>query len=238
MDYKYTSIILSKKNVAETDRIYTVYTREAGKIRILGKGVRKSNAKLAGSLEPVTLSEIFVAKSRGLGKITGAIASDNFLHIKSSFEALKKVSYVFGIFSKIISEAEKDERIFDILSGFLKALDKISAKEEAREKMDIVVLGFVFKMLGEMGYGIEVEKCVHCGGRLKPENNFFSPGKGGVLCLNCHQLENKRVKISPEAIKLIRIFLKNKIENLAKLKVASKDISNLKIIAQEAINWL
>jgi DNA repair protein RecO (recombination protein O) len=238
MDYKYNAIILGKKNVAETDRIYTAYTREAGKVRILGKGVRKPNAKLAGSLEPVTMAEIFIAKSRGLGKVTGAIVVDNFLNVKSNFEALQKTGHVFGVLNKIIVEEEKDEKIFDILSGFLKAMDKVCAKEGESEKMDILALGLLFKLLLEMGYGIEVEKCVHCGGRLKPENNFFSAGKGGVLCLNCHKFENRRVKIGPEAIKLIRIFLKNKIENLAKLKVAEKDINNLKIIAQEALNWL
>ena len=39
MEYKYNGIILGKNDIAETDRIYSIYTREAGKIRVLGKGV-------------------------------------------------------------------------------------------------------------------------------------------------------------------------------------------------------
>ena len=48
MDYKYNGIILSKKDVAETDRIYSIYTREAGKIRVLGKGVRNPTLNWQG----------------------------------------------------------------------------------------------------------------------------------------------------------------------------------------------
>jgi DNA repair protein RecO (recombination protein O) len=238
MELKYTAIVLNKKNVAETDRIYTVYTREAGRIRVLGKGVRKSNAKLAGSLEPLTMVEIFVAKSRGMGKIIGAITLDNFLGIKTNLDALDRVEGVYKIFGKIIAEQERDEQIFEIFAGFLTSIDKLSAKEGNGIKMDVLSLGFLFKLLGEMGYRLEVDKCVNCGAKLQPENNYFSPAKGGVLCEKCHILENKRLRISSESIKLIRIFLKNKIENLAKLQVSQKDVNNLKVIAQESISWI
>jgi len=39
--------------------------------------------------------EIFVAKSRGMGKITGAIVLDNFLGIKSNLDALGRVGDIF-----------------------------------------------------------------------------------------------------------------------------------------------
>lgn len=238
MDYKYTGIILNKREVGETDRIYTIYTQETGKIKAIGKGVRKPNAKLAGSLEPITLSEVFVAKSRGLGKITGAIVSENFLALKNNFDALNKVNQIFRIFERIISEQEQDKEIFEILLSFVRGLDKLSGVDNAENKMDILVMGFTFKLLSATGYRLEVEKCVNCEKKLQPDQNYFSAGKGGVLCQNCHQLESKRIKISSGSIKLIRIFLKNKIDNLVKLQVSPRDVNNLKIIAQEAINWL
>lgn len=238
MDYKYTGIVLSKINVGETDRIYAIYTKEAGKSRFLGKGVRKPNAKLAGSLEPLTLAEIFVAKSQGMGKITGAIVLENFYKIKTNIDVLNKINYVFKIFNKIVAEQEKDGDIFEILESFLKSLDKLAGEKMIEDKADILVLGFLFKLLSEMGYQTEVEKCAQCREKLKPENNYFSATRGGVLCQNCHAVEEKRIKISSESIKLIRIILKNKIENLTKLQVAQKDINNLKIIMQETINWV
>lgn len=228
---------MNKKNVGETDRIYTIYTLEAGKIRILGKGVRKPNAKLAGSLEPITLAEIFVAKSKGMGKITGAIPLENFSKIKSDFDALEKVYDAFVIFSKIIADQEKDKEVYEIFLSFLFGLEKISG-EENKAKMEVSTLGFFFKLLFQMGYGLEVNNCVHCGKKLEPDNNLFSASRGGILCRDCQSFENKRIKISPESIKLIRIFLKNKIGSLTKLQVSQKDLNNLKVVVQESFNWI
>lgn len=235
MEYKYTGIILNKKDVGEVDRIYTIYTLEAGKIRVLGKGVRKPNAKLAGSLEPVTQAEIFLAKSRGMGKITGAIVLDNFTRIKADLELVSRVFYVFKILARIISDEEKDEKVFRLLEKYLSVMDGLPGEES---KADVLTLGLLFKVLDEMGYRLEVESCVHCGKRLLLENNYFSVSRGGVLCADCFRFENKRAPVSNESIKLIRIFLRNRLENFPKLQVADKDIGGLKIILQEALHWM
>jgi len=83
-----------------------------------------------------------------------------------------------------------------------------------------------------------MEKCVICGRKLFPENNYFSISHGGVLCGNCHYNETRKIRISGEAIKLIRIFLNNKIESLVKLKVPKKDVDNLRLIISETLNWI
>ena len=138
MDYKYQGIILSKFDVAEVDRLYNIYTLETGKIRILGKGVRNANAKLAGQLEPLTYSEIFIAKTRGRGKITGAIAVNNFLLIKSDLAATKQAFYVFSILDRMIAEEERDERIFRLVIKYLEALEKMAGLlDREEEKIDI-----------------------------------------------------------------------------------------------------
>lgn len=233
MDYKYSGIILDKKDVGETDRIYTIFTLEAGKLKILGKGVKKSTAKLAGQIEPVTLAEIFIAKGRGMGKITGAVAIENFAKIKKNYEVLQKVYYVFRFMEKLIGEEQKDAEIFHLLSDFLREMEKHTGEND---KSDILALGFLFKLFSVSGYRLEAECCAQCEKKLQRENNCISLQKGGVLCQACQSKEVDKVKISPEAIKLMRIFQKNKIRSLAKLKVPAKDIINLKIIIQEALS--
>jgi DNA repair protein RecO (recombination protein O) len=234
MDYKYQGIILNKRDIGEVDRIYTIYTLESGKIRILGKGVRKPNAKLAGNLEPITQAEIFVSRNRGMGKITSSIAINNFFNIKTNLDLTTKVFYVFKLMAKIISEEEKDEKIFNLLEKYLSGMDKFGYSEN---KADVLTLGLLFKILDEMGYRLEVEKCVHCEKKLRLENNYFSVSRGGILCHSCHNFEQKKIMISNESIKLIRIFLQNKIENLVKLKVSQADINRLKLILNEAASW-
>ena len=235
MDYKYTGIVLNKKDIGEADRIYTIYTFEAGKIRVLGKGVRKPNAKLAGNLESITQAEIFIAKNRGMGKITGSIAINNFPNIKTNLDLLNQVFYVFKILLKLLTEEEKDEKFFILLEKYLNILE---ADPYDEKKTDILTAGFLFKILGEMGYRMEVERCVYCEKKLLPENNYFSVARGGILCKQCHRFEPKKIPVSNESIKLIRIFLQNRLENLSKVQVSQKEANQLKIILNSTLNWI
>lgn len=236
MEYKYHAIILSKINIAETDRIYTAYTLEAGKTRMFAKGVRKPNAKLAGNLEPLNYLEIFLAKSRGLGKITGVIGVDNFWRLKEKISSLEKVFYVLKIFDRLVTEEEKDENIFNLFFGYLKTMDKLDDRDEA--KTNILTFGFVFKLLFLLGYGLEVKKCAVCGEALSSSQNYFSAPRGGTICGACSAREGIKVKISDQAVKFIRIFLENKIENLSKLRSEKKSLDNLKIVLNEAVGWI
>lgn len=236
MDFKYNGIILSKKDVGEADRIYTIFTLEAGKIRALAKGIRRPNAKLAGSLEPVTYSEVFIAKGKGLGKITGALVVDNFSKIKSDLDSLNQGAYVFGILEKIISDQEKDEKIFNLFLKYLTVMENLSGTEDVSKK-DIITLGFLFKLLAELGYQLEVEKCPGCGEKLKPEKNYFSAVQGGILCVNCAEGERRKIVIENESIKFIRIFFRNKVENLVKLSADRKNTRNLQAVMKEFLDW-
>lgn len=211
-----------------------VFTLEAGKIKVLGKAARKPASKLAGNLEPVTAAEIFVAKTRGMGKITGSIVLNNFSAIKFDLDSLEKVFNAFGFLDKLVAEQAKDEKIFLLLSDFLESLDEAALPEEKKE---ILALGFLFKLLDETGYGLETGKCVRCGTRLAPEKNFFSVARGGVLCEKCAAVERAKIRITDGAVKLARIFQKNKIKNLKKIKASKEDLNNLKIIFREAFDW-
>lgn len=241
MDYKYHGIILSKRDLAETDRIYAIYTQEAGKIRIIGKGVRKPNAKLAGNLEPVTYAEIFAARGQGAGKITGVIPVENFPAIKSDWELLERTLRTFRIIQKIISEEEKDEKFFQLLLEYLQTMESLAeAQQEDRkiQKAEIVTLGFLVKFLDQMGYRIEVQRCIECGKKLEPSGNFFSASRGGMICSFCAKLEQGKISVGAESIKIIRIFLTNRLKNLIKLQASQKDLNNVKIIVQDNLNWI
>lgn len=239
MEYKYQGIILNKKDVGETDRIYIIYTFETGKIRVLAKGVKKSRAKLAGYLEPITKAEIFIAKTKGLGKITGSIVNDNFPQIKSNLGSMKQVFYVFKILERIISEQDKDEKSFNLLEEYLQIMEKLSSEENLKNenKKNIITFGFLFKFLDEFGYRVEVGKCVSCEKRLVSEKNFFSAQRGGIICENCASSGDRKIKISDDSIKLIRIFLKNKIASLIKIEASIKDSNQIKIIFTDFLSW-
>ncbi len=236
MDYKYQAIVLGKYDIAETDRMYVLYTKEAGKIRLVAHGVRKPQAKLAGNLETMSHAEVFVARARGKGKITGVIPVDFFVSAKGGIDFLEKIFWTLNIFDRLVTQEEKDEKIFELLLGYLRAIDGLAEEETA--KADIFTYGFIFKLFHLLGYGLEMGRCVACNATLRSGENFFESERGGTVCNACAAHVGKKVKITDETIKFIRIFLENRIENLGKIKADKKNLSNLKLVAHEAIKWI
>ncbi len=238
MEYKYQGVIFSKIDVGEVDRIYSIYTLEAGIIRVLAKGVRKPNAKLAGNLEPITYLEIFVVKNKGMGKIIGAIPLNNFSQIKENIVSLENIFYVFNIFNQLITQEEQDAQVFNFLIVFLISLDELTLSGKNEIKITIFTVGFLFKLLSALGYELQMQECVNCLQKITPRENYFNSAKGGIICPKCSVREIRKIKINDETIKLIRIFLNNKIENFGKLKVEPNILNNLKIILNDYLHWI
>jgi DNA repair protein RecO (recombination protein O) len=224
---KYTAIILSSHDVGEFDRLYILYTKEIGVVKAMGRGVRKQAAKLAGHLEPGTLSEVYVARARGMGQIASAIALNNFDNIKKDFKKLAEVLKIFRFFGHHFSEEEKDERIFELLGVFLEKADEMG-------KADILVEAFWWKLFDALGNRPETMKCAKCGARLEEKReNFFSAVRGGVVCGKCFAGEQSLAKISADQIKLLRIFLANPLEKILKVKIGGDELKRLGGIRRE-----
>lgn len=236
MEYKYTGIILSKKDVGEADRIYTIYTKEAGKIQAKAIGVRKTGAKLAGSLENFILADIAVARKQGTGKITGSIAENNFSRLRKNLDALSNVFRVMKNFDRLVGMEEKDEKIFYLALEYLEVMDKLSGSD--RTQAALVSQGFAFKLLNLLGYKIEAGVCALCGRRLSDRGNFFSPEQGGAVCGECAGKLKNASGISANTIKIIRIFFTSSLESLAKLKAGESEIKELEQASKTFVDWL
>lgn len=236
MDYKYNAIILGSREIGETDRVYSFLTKESGKVRAIGRGTRKPIAKLAGNLEPLSLVEIFLSKSKGLGNISGVIPLENFVLIKNNIEALSEVLAVFKILEKILQEDQREEKIYSYLESFLLSIEK-SLQEKKEVDYQFLKVGLMFKIFEELGYRLEVGNCAECGKKLISGENYFDFSRGGVVCRICNQGKVNGVAISDDSIKAIRIVLSNKIENLVKLKINEREKKKLENIFKTFYRW-
>ena len=242
MEYKYTGIVIGKRDVGETDRIYSMYTLESGKIQALAKGVRKPQAKLAGSLENFTLADITVMRTRGMGKITSSIVEKNHVFLKKNYEALMNSLQSMQVFNRLVDLEHCDKKIFLLLEEFLEQLNLIARNqkkaEEAFESCLLLRLGFSFKLLNELGYSLIVSECVNCGQELFPSNLHFNASQGGIICQNCFTQAQNSIRINSSVVKLLRLFLQNDLNKLLKVKVSSADLRLTQGVLQNFLNWL
>ena len=237
MEYKYTGIILSKRDTGETDRICTIYTLEGGKIRSMAKGVRKAHAKLASVLENITLADITIVRTRGLGKITGSIVENNFTFLKSDCHAVLETFSALGLFDKLVDFDSPDQSVFELLKNYLEAVDACVHNKD-NEKYVLLRIGFVAKLLYELGYAIEANVCVVCGKALSENFPMFSARHGGTLCVFCSaENPDAAIPIRANAVKMIRLFLQNKINKLSKIQAAREDCDSVRLAVDEFLRW-
>ena len=71
---KTEAIVLRHSDMGEADRLLTLFSRDAGIIRAVAKGVRRIHSKKAGHLEPFTRVSLMLARSHELWIVTQAVA--------------------------------------------------------------------------------------------------------------------------------------------------------------------
>jgi DNA repair protein RecO (recombination protein O) len=231
MEHKYTAIVLQKRDINETDRIYTFYTLEQGKVVSIARGVRKPQAKLAGGLENFNLVDLHIVRSRGLGNIKGVIVENNFSQLRQNLDVLQTIFQVVKIFNSLIGEDEPDKEIFNLLLQYLQT------GNENPDKILLLSLGFQFKLLDLLGYRMEVACCVYCRDKIFAGQNYFSAKHGGILCEKCSAKTQNKIIISTNAIKIIRIFLQNNLKSLIKLQVKTKDSNEVRAVLRDFLRW-
>lgn len=241
MEYEYTGIILGKRNIGESDRLYNVYTLEQGKITVMARGVRKQRSKLAGNLENFYLVDMAVMRNRGRGNIASSIVENNFLALRGNLDVLEKVFESIKIFGHLLKDEEKDHEIFNLLLEYLEAMDNLAKNKDTKglsEKSILIQQGFIFKFLELLGYKIETNKCIRSGEKLSKERNFFNYSQGGMVCAEySHKMENI-MPVNNNSIKIIRIFFSNGLKSLSKLDVSRRDVDEIRRISKSFIAWL
>lgn len=146
MLYKTQGIIIKKTDLAETNRLLTIYTRDFGKIRVLARAVKKEQAKLKGHLELFLHSRLMLAPGRNLDIITGAETIESFPQLHQRLSSLAAAYYLAEIIDKIMAGPEKDERIWNLLLSSFQELD-ITIKTKT-------VQNFENKLLEFLGYDL------------------------------------------------------------------------------------
>lgn len=149
--YKTQGIILRSRESRAADRLYIIYTADYGKIAATARSAKKATSKLAGHLEPLTLSNLHVAQSTRLDKIAGSQIVQSYKNIKQDLNKLNNSFYFLELVDKITPEGLSDKRIFNLLAETLDYLEKNSHHP-------LINHSFALKLLSIQGFCPELDR--------------------------------------------------------------------------------
>ena len=177
--YRDEGVVLRTQKLGEADRIITVLTREHGRIRAVGKGVRRTRSKFGARLEPFTHVDLQVYEGRSLDVVQQAetITSygdrvvDDYARYTSGTAMLETAERLTA------EENEPSVQQFLLLVGGLRTL------AEAAHGPGLVLDAFLLRSLAVAGYAASFGDCARC---TRPgPHPFFNVPAGGAVCGSC-----------------------------------------------------
>lgn len=213
------AIILNRCAFRENDTRITLYSRDYGKLDLVARGTKKLKSKLAGHLEPITLSEIMIVPGKQFDYIGTADMTVSFLNIKNDLEKILLAGRAIRVFNKLVREAEKDEKLFVLMSDFL---DLINKENLHIKNSDFLYSFFIFKLLSELGYCLNYRKCAKCNELFINEAVFNFKSKE-VFCKKCSDFSQKSSQvILKKSLNLLALTYEAKFEKLLDFKISKE----------------
>ncbi len=234
--YRTRGFIVKKADSGETNCLFSVYTKDFGRLELLARSVRKIKSKLRSGLDIFYLSEIEFIQGKAYKTLTDAILIKKFENIRKDLKKLKIAYQIFEIFDNLVRGQEPDEEIWQLLKETLERLDKLEAA--GQNKLKIIYYYFFWNILSLLGYRPELYHCSFCQEKISSGEIFFDLKNGGLICSQCGKKEKKEnlIEVSREMIKIIRILLDRNWSVLERLKVDDKDFDLLKKVSSQSFS--
>lgn len=227
-------IVLKKTPYREFDEILTVFTKNFGKIEILGRGVKRPLAKLNSHLQIFDLSEVEFVLGKKFKVLTGANLISNFI-AEQDGTSIKIITDFFGLIDELVGVDDPDKNIWELILEFKEFTKKDKTKDE--NKKNLFYNFFKFRLISLCGFEPMLDRCASCSKKIKEEKIFFSPKDGGLVCSDCGASDKNIFPILPSTVKLFRIFSNNNRELLSKIKISKKELDDLAGTMDYFVKW-
>ncbi|HEX9722017.1 MAG TPA: DNA repair protein RecO [Candidatus Paceibacterota bacterium] len=148
--YRTQGVVLAKEDRGEADRLFTVFTKDFGKLRLRAVSERKITSKLRGGLELFYCSEIAFVQGRTYKTITDTVLLESFPKLRADIQGMRVMNRVAEIADEIIKGQEQDQRIWNLLGETFWLLNRPSLNAAER---NLAAYYFLWNLLDITGYG-------------------------------------------------------------------------------------
>jgi len=233
--YRTQGFILGKCDSGEADRIFTIFTKDFGKLDLLARAERKITSKLRAGLEIFYLSEIEFIQGKAYKTLTDAILVCDFKNLRSNLKKLATAYKISETLNDLVKGEEPDKKIWQLLQ---EVFGKLDDPRMPGAKYQILYHYFLWNLLLILGYELEIHNCVSCAKKIAPKDIFFSPKEGGLLCGQCAEKTKTAKEIDSDIVKTIRLMIKRDWATLNKLKIKAEDSKQLSVVSNHYLSQI
>ena len=190
--YEDEAIVLRQYSLSDSDRIIVLITRDYGKVRAVGKGVKKPQSRISGILEPLNhiRVEVYSREGKDLGQIRRAELIHSYLGRNQSLKHVYAYSYFAEICNEIAQDNQANRPLFRLVLASLSAGEKQGISQPLIRYFEIWCLK-LSGLLPNYAY------CSNCGKCVKDDEFFAWLEAGQARCKDCAQ--GRGLKIGAQA---------------------------------------
>ncbi len=204
-EMKTAGLILTAVNLNDNDKLFTIQTKDAGKITAISKGIRSHKHKDFAALQSFCYSDMVLTRKTGLYYVSSASVINNFYDIRNSVEQMAFAAYFADVVKSFPEELPLDEDYFNFILNTLYLTSKAQQKCKNGDAIGYLMrLKSVFelKTVCFAGFMPDLSSCCFCGS--KKDIEFFDIAAGSIICKNCHEHSGgEPVKINDRVLKLL-----------------------------------
>ncbi|HYW54222.1 MAG TPA: DNA repair protein RecO [Dongiaceae bacterium] len=173
------AIVLRARPLGEADRVYTLLTRDRGKVDAVAKGVRRPRSSMSGRLEPLAEVRVALHKGRSLDVITEARTIVSYWDGLVRPDALATAS----LFAETVDMfCEPDLALPEIYALLAGAIGAVAASASPAG----LVPRFQLRLLHALGLAPATDACVRCGLPFDDQGAHLDLEAGGLGCVRCY----------------------------------------------------
>ncbi len=228
LHYRTPGFILKKINRGEADRIFTIYTKDFGRLDLLAKAERKIESKLRAGLEIFYLSEIEFIQGKTHKTLTDAILINNFKNLRGDLKKIAIAHRISDAVDNLFKGEEPDPKIWHLLT---ETFTTLNSHFPFPVQCSMIYYYFLWNLLSILGYQVELYYCSICQKKIIPNNISFSLKEGGLIGEECKDKTKFLQPISSDAVKILRIILRKDLAILRRLRIDNQTFNELNKIS-------
>lgn len=175
------AILLRSVAYGESDRVVTLLGRSTGRVSALARSARKSLKRFGGGLGTGAGGRASLRERGGAELMTleSFEVTEPRMGLGGDLARTAHASYALELCDRLCGPRHPEPAIHDWLSEFLARLEATGA---TAERLRVFELG----LLGRLGIGPSLSRCVACGrSDLGEETARWLPERGGLGCRAC-----------------------------------------------------
>jgi DNA repair protein RecO (recombination protein O) len=178
------ALLLRRVDSRDADLVLTLFTEQLGRVSALARSARSSKKRFGGALEPMhTLSVALEERpSSELMTLREAALATPRHRLLESLEGLEAAGRALRWVRQAAPPHTPEPAVWRVTIELLDALNTAPTARAVGPSLAHAGL----ELLVALGWGLELERCVHCGRDCEPGRRaMVDSARGGLVCRAC-----------------------------------------------------